>query len=181
MKKNIIVINNRDITYTLKQRKHQRQINFIVHQDGLLVVTAPKMYRKKFIEKEIIKHSDWIVDKIGEIANITIDEIVVTHLKKAYKPIVEAKLLQFNSYYNLKYNRVTIRHQKSRWGSCSSKGNLNFNCKLICLSNELQEYVIAHELCHLEEMNHSKKFWQLVEKTIPNYKELRKELKNVNV
>jgi len=181
MKKYIISINSRNIAYTLKQRRYQRQINFIIHQDGSLVVTAPKMCRKKTIKKEILKHGDWIVGQIGKTANTTIDDKVVHHLKKALRPIIEVKLLQFNSYYNFKYNRISIRHQKTRWGSCSSEGNLNFNCKLLCLSNELREYVVAHELCHLAEMNHSKKFWKLVEKTIPDYKELRKELKNSKI
>ena len=102
-------------------------------------------------------------------------------MKKLLKPVIEAKLLQFNSYYNFKYNKISIRHQKTRWGSCSSDGNLSFNCKLACLSNDLQEYVVAHELCHLQEMNHSKDFWALVEKTVPNYKELRAQLKNINI
>ncbi len=179
---NIIKINDKNISYTLKKRKHQRQINFIVHQDGSLVVTAPKMCRQSFVEKEIIKNSQWIIKQIGDKNNnITVDACVIKHMKKSLRPILEAKLLQFNSYYNFTYNRVSIRHQKTRWGSCSSAGNLNFNCKLMCLSNDLQEYVVAHELCHLAQMNHSKQFWQLVEKTVPNYKELRKELKNVKV
>ena len=70
-------------------------------------------------------------------------------------------------------NRVSIKNTKSRWGSCSKKGNLNFNYKIALLSQELADYVIVHELCHLGEFNHSKKFWKLVSLTIPNYKESR--------
>lgn len=182
MTDNYLVIDDKKIAYTIKKRNRQRQINFIVHQDGTLVVTAPKICTQKIIIREIQKNKKWIIKHIGnKLQYVTVDTCVVNHMKKAVKPIIEAKLLQFNSYYNFTYNRVTIRHQKTRWGSCSSDGNLNFNCKLMCLSNELREYVIAHELCHLEEMNHSKQFWRLVEKTIPNYKELRRELKNLKV
>jgi len=176
------IVGDKKIIYIIKKRHKQRHINFIVHQDGSLVVTAPKMCKQSIIKKEIIKNSKWILKQVGhKKENVTIDIHVINHMKKACKPIIEARLLQFNSYYDFTYHRVTIRHQKSRWGSCSSEGNLNFNCKLMCLSGALVDYVVVHELCHLQEMNHSKNFWKLVEKTIPDYKDLRKELKNSSV
>jgi len=171
-------IDGQKIFFTLRKRRYQRQINFIVHQDNSLVVTAPKTCTQKTIKKEMLKNKKWLLKYLkNQTHGVTVDECVVTHIKKALKPIIEAKLLQFNSYYNFDYKRVTLRHQKTRWGSCSSKGNLNFNCKLFCLPQELIDYVVVHELCHLKEMNHSKEFWNLVEQTIPNYKELRKRLK----
>lgn len=69
------------------------------------------------------------------------------------------------------YGRITIRNQKTRWASCSGKGNLNFNCLLILTPREIIDYVIVHELCHRKEMNHSKAFWSEVESVRPNYKE----------
>lgn len=74
---------------------------------------------------------------------------------------------------------MAIRNQKSRWGSCSTKGNLNFNYKLAIIPSHLADYVIVHELCHLGEFNHSQKFWDLVAKTMPGYKEMRNELKHI--
>ncbi|MDR3628564.1 MAG: M48 family metallopeptidase, partial [Ignavibacteriaceae bacterium] len=74
-------------------------------------------------------------------------------------------------------NKVTIRNQKTRWGSCSARGNLSFNFNLVRYRKEIIDYVIVHELCHLKEMNHSNKFWNLVEKICPDYKALRRELK----
>ena len=77
----------------------------------------------------------------------------------------------------VQYGRITIRNQKTRWGSCSSKGNLNFNCLLMLAPPEVLDYVIVHELCHRKEMNHSPRFWSEVAKVIPDYKKHEKWLK----
>ena len=87
----------------------------------------------------------------------------------------------FNKFYGFKVNRIAIKNTSTRWGSCSSRGNLNFNYKIIYLRSALADYLIVHELCHLGELNHSKRFWDLVKKTIPNYVEINKELKRTNV
>jgi predicted metal-dependent hydrolase len=101
-------------------------------------------------------------------------------LKKWYKDqtakIISERITVLNCRLNLKYNKVIIRNQRSRWGSCSRKGNLNFNLLLAALPPELIDYIIVHELLHLKEMNHSKKFWQLVETVDPHYKNHRKLL-----
>ena len=76
------------------------------------------------------------------------------------------------------YGRITIRCQKTRWGSCSSKGNLNFNCLLMLMPSEVIDYVVVHELCHIKQMNHSKAFWKEVEKVLPNYRKSAVWLKN---
>ena len=79
------------------------------------------------------------------------------------------------------YGRITIREQKTRWGSCSSKGNLNFNWKLVLLAPELLDYVVVHELAHRREMNHSKNFWKIVEAELPDYREQRRRLKECRI
>ena len=89
-----------------------------------------------------------------------------------------SRLEYFNEFYNFKYGTIRIKAQTTRWGSCSSKGNLNFNYKMALLPPHLVDYLVVHELCHLGEFNHSQNFWDLVEKTIPNYLELRAELKS---
>ena len=94
---------------------------------------------------------------------------------------VENRISYFNKFYNFEINRVAIKNTKSRWGSCSSKGNLNFNYKIIYLKPELADYLIVHELCHLGEFNHSKRFADLVSKTIPNYDKVNKELRSTHV
>lgn len=76
------------------------------------------------------------------------------------------------------YNRITIRDQKSRWGSCSSNGNINLNWRLLLMHPMIGRYVVVHELAHRKHMNHSKEFWAEVEKTMPNYKKYRKQLRD---
>ena len=91
--------------------------------------------------------------------------------------MAQKKVLKFNKIYKFKYNKINIKNQKTRWGSCSVKGNLNFNYKIALLPEKLAEYIVVHELCHLGEFNHSYKFWKLVEKTIPDYLEIKEDLK----
>lgn len=83
--------------------------------------------------------------------------------------------------YKFRFNRISIKQLRSRWGSCSSRGNLSFNYKLMQFPDEVIDYVIIHELCHLREMNHSPRFWRLVGNIIPNYKSLKTELRKGTV
>jgi len=94
--------------------------------------------------------------------------------------LVKDKIEVFNKIYGLiPLNRIAIRNTKSRWGSCSTKGNLNFNYRIVFLPPKLADYLIVHELCHLKEFNHSKRFWDLVARAVPDYKKLQKELKKI--
>lgn len=100
----------------------------------------------------------------------------MTHRENA-RAVVHDRVRHFNQHYNLPVGRITIRNQKSRWGSCSKKGNLNFNYKLAFLPAELRDYIIVHEICHVKEFNHGRGFWELVGQTVPEYKALRKRLR----
>ncbi len=97
------------------------------------------------------------------------------------KELICAKVFYFAAVYSASINRISVRDQKSRWGSCSKKGNLNFNFRIIFLPGLLFDYVVVHEICHLKEFSHSRKFWGLVEKQIPDYKEIRKKLRNYKI
>jgi len=92
---------------------------------------------------------------------------------------VENRINYFNKFYGFEINRIVIKNQSSRWGSCSSRGNINFNYKIIYLRPALADYLMVHELCHLGELNHSKRFWDLVSQVIPDYKNIRKEFRNL--
>ena len=83
---------------------------------------------------------------------------------------IPERVKYFAPQVGVSYGRITIRNQKTRWGSCSGKGNLNFNCLLMLTPPEVIDYVVVHELCHRKEMNHSKAFWDQVERILPDYK-----------
>jgi predicted metal-dependent hydrolase len=97
--------------------------------------------------------------------------------KESARALVHERLKHWNTFYNFTYGRIAIRNQRSRWGSCSKKGNLNFSYKIALLPPNLADYLIVHELCHIGEFNHSNRFWDLVGRAIPDYKALSKDLK----
>lgn len=99
--------------------------------------------------------------------------------KEKAREITENRIKYFNDFYKFSFNKIRIKKQKSRWGSCSKKGNLNFNYKIIFLPQKFFDYILVHELCHIGEFNHSRRFWELVEKTIPDYKEIKREFKKI--
>ncbi len=99
--------------------------------------------------------------------------------KEAARVLVHERLRYWNQFYNFSYHRVAIRNQRRCWGSCTSKGNLNFSYKLLLLPPHLADYIILHELCHLGELNHSPRFWALVAERMPDYKEHMKELRQI--
>jgi len=99
--------------------------------------------------------------------------------KELARELVLARLVHYNQHYNVAWNRVAIRTTRTRWGSCSSQKNLNFNYKIMFLPTHLQDYIIVHELCHLQELNHGAQFWELVAEQSPDYKQHIAELKSV--
>ena len=87
----------------------------------------------------------------------------------------------YNEIYQFSYNKIYIKNQKTRWGSCSGKKNLSFNYRILFLPKKLQDYIIVHELCHLKELNHSKRFWSLVARVFPDYQNIRNELRTAHL
>ncbi len=82
---------------------------------------------------------------------------------------------------SMRYNRVAIRNQRGRWGSCTARKNLNFNYRLLDLTPELRDYIIVHELCHLKELHHGKAFWDLVSQVIPQARELNRQARKMRI
>ena len=180
-----ININGKDIEYTLKKVKGSRSVRLAVYQDGRFVVTAPKWYPLYTINNFIEEKAQWIFDKVKDVDFDLLNEkkeAEKADYKKSVKlarVVIKSRLEFFNRYYKFSYKRVAIKNQRTCWGSCSQDANLNFNYNIINLPEEVRDYVIVHELCHLKELNHSSDFWRLVAQTVPNYRELRRELKGI--
>ncbi|MDD5738963.1 MAG: M48 family metallopeptidase [Candidatus Pacebacteria bacterium] len=182
MKKEI-QLHKQKVEYTLKVSKRAKRMRLAIYCDGSFVVTAPQYVSESIIEQFIVQKSQWVIDKLEYFKKFS-GQVAIKGAKKDYikykqqaLTLALARIEHFNKFYGLKVNRVNIKNQKTRWGSCSKKGNLNFNYKIVLLPQRLADYIIVHELCHLKEFNHGPKFWNLVSQTIPDYLEIRKELK----
>lgn len=163
-------------------KSRRKTISVEVRPSGEVIVRAPIYASKKDIEKFIESRRNWISKHLAKVKPdepidyLTGDEIKA--LAESALKVIPGKVEYYARRIGVSYGRITIRNQKTRWGSCSSKGNLNFNCLLMLMPEEILDYVIVHELCHRKEMNHSKDFWALVEKAMPDYKARKKWLKD---
>ena len=168
-------------------RSNRKTVAIQVNSNLSVTVRAPRSVSEKDIEEILKKKEAWIskhIEKIkktkerleAESTEKLTREKVIALAEEALK-IIPARVEYFAKVIGVTYGKITIRNQKTRWGSCSSKGNLNFNCLLMLAPPEVLDYVVVHELCHRKQMNHSKAFWLEVEKVLPNYKEVRKWLK----
>ena len=168
-------------------RSNRKTVAIQVNSDLSVTVRAPRSVSEKDIEEILKKKEAWIskhIEKIKETkerfeaepTEKLTREKVIALADEALK-VIPARVEYFAKVIGVTYGKITVRNQKTRWGSCSSKGNLNFNCLLMLAPPEVLDYVVVHELCHRKQMNHSKAFWLEVEKVLPNYKEVRKWLK----
>ncbi len=172
-------------------RSNRKTIAIQVNPDMTVIVRAPKRATEKDIERILLEKDKWIKKHIEQfkiskaeneargIKPLTSDEI--RKLADEALEYIPERVQYFSKIVGVDYGRITIRNQKTRWGSCSSKGNLNFNCLLMLTPPEVIDYVVVHELCHRKEMNHSKAFWSEVEKVIPDYKRWVKWLKEEGI
>lgn len=182
MKKHI-ELHKRKVPYTLKVSKRAKRLRLAVYCDGAFVVTAPRNLQTNIIERFIVQKSQWVIDKIDYFSTFSNSlktkntKLEFLKYKDQALTLAKERITKYNKIYKLKFNKINIKNQKTRWGSCSKKGNLNFNYKIALLPIKLTDYVIVHELCHLEQFNHSHKFWNLVAKGMPDYLDIKNELK----
>lgn len=186
MASNTIIFKDQKVVCAIKKSCRARRVRLTVYCDGKVVATMPSGFSLEKIEGFILEKSDWILKKLKIFRENPRNPIFSKNSKREYLrlksqalDLVSSKLERYNQSYGFCWNRISIRNQKTRWGSCSKKGNLSYNYKIAILPEKYADYIIVHELCHLGEFNHSRRFWDLVRKTIPNYKEIRRELKNL--
>lgn len=167
--------------YTLI-RSARRTISLQLKADGTLVVRAPRRMPQKDIDAFVERHRLWITQKREQLEEIQKDKKLITEQERregiqAAKVCIPQRAAYYAAQMGVSYGRITIREQKTRWGSCSSRGNLNFNWKLVLMPPEVLDYVVVHELAHRREMNHSERFWSIVGEVLPDYRERRKMLR----
>ena len=169
------------IPYTLV-RSNRKTVSIVVKPDGAVEVRCPKRCPKREVEAFLISKEAWIRKHLEAISRRPAVPVLTEGDRKALAEkaleVLPGKVQNFAQMLEVTYGRITIRSQRTRWGSCSIKGNLNFNCLLMLCPDEVQDYVVIHELCHRKEMNHSALFWAEVEKYCPDYRICRKWLKD---
>ncbi|PWB39126.1 MAG: metal-dependent hydrolase [Parcubacteria group bacterium] len=180
-----ISLGGQNIHYRIKRVRRLRYIRLAVRADASVQITVPKLYPLFLIQRYLQQKWQWILENVtrqkqhaGLMSLHHSPEQIIIY-KKRTTELVEQRLALFNRTYNFTFRRVSVRNQSTRWGSCSTRKNLNFNYRLCLLPADLADYIIVHELCHLGEMNHSQRFWKLVARTVPDYKNKVKILKNI--
>lgn len=174
-------MHNQAIAYIIKKSTRAKHVRISVNCDGAVFVTQPITVSLNRIEEIVSKKIKWITRKIHFFKNVVVQPLFpraeYVSTRETARLLAHSRVERYNAVYRFVYGRIAIRNQKTRWGSCSKKGNLNFNYRIANLPGELVDYIVVHELCHLQELNHSKKFWDLVARTVPAHRALRRELK----
>lgn len=179
-----IELGGHNISYTLRRNARARRVSARVVAGGKVTVTIPTRGTRRLAELFLHDHFEWLIQtqrrmqKVASMLPTNTRRHYLVHRESA-RVLLHKKLEQWNTHYNFTYNRVSIRNHTSRWGSCSAVGNLNFNYRLLFLPENLVDYVVVHELCHLKYPHHQQIFWQAVEKTIPDHKARRKQLRRI--
>lgn len=171
------------VAYRVKPSKRAKHMRLTVREGGEVVVTVPFHFDAELVHRFVAKHADWL-DRVLERLSRREPKLPLPGGRADYvarkeeaRLLIEADLARVNALYGFTYGRVSVRNQKSCWGSCSAAGNLNFNYRLLYLPAELREYVVAHELCHLRAFGHGPAFWKLVEQAVPDWRIKRKTLR----
>lgn len=168
-------------------RSDRRTLSLQVKRDGQVIVRIPQRTTRAEAEAFVRKNAAWLEkhiekmerERAAEAASpqerLSMEEI--RSLADEALRVIPGRVEHYAPLVGVSFGRITVRNQRSRWGSCSAKGNLNFNCLLMLAPPEVLDYVVVHELCHRKEMNHSPRFWAEVARVIPSYKSYEKWLK----
>ena len=169
-------------------RSSRKTLAIEIRPDMRVIVRAPHRAPNGYIEQFISDRADWIVEHLRRMEQknrqcndtLPVKKLSNNDIKKLADKActcIPGRVAHFAPLVGVTYGRITIRNQRTRWGSCSSRGNLNFNCLLMLAPPEVIDYVVVHELCHRKELNHSQLFWNEVARVLPGYAEQEKWLK----
>lgn len=169
----------------------RRTIAVQVTRDGKIIVRSPQGCSRTFIRNFVSRNEDWVRKHLARAKEEAdrreaaappdrepLSEKERAHYIRIARDIFTRKVGYYARIMGVSYGRIAIREQKTRWGSCSSKGNLNFNWRLILAPEEVVDYVVVHELAHRKEMNHSRAFYAIVASVLPDYQKSRTWLRD---
>ena len=172
------------LTYII-QKSRRRSIAVSIMTDNRVLVKAPYGTSERTVQEFLLSKKDWITkhlekqnreeEKAVSLGLLSADEI--KQIKKQARKIIPQRVEYWANKIGVTYGRIAIRLQSSRWGSCAQNGNLNFNCLLVLMPQEILDSVVVHELCHRKHMNHSKEFYAEIDRVFPDYKRCNKWLK----
>ena len=176
-------------SFVTKRNHKMRSIRLTIKQNGEIIVSAPYFISQAKIDHFVQSKSAWINKKLEYFKKhpVSQERLFLKTLPKSdfdknkekARDYIQKRVEDLAGVHDFEFNEIYIRNQKSRWGSCSRDKNLSFNYKIIYLPQKIADYIIIHELCHTKELNHSKRFWDLVEKCMPDYLKFRKDLKRI--
>ena len=170
-----------DITYTLI-RSSRKTISLEIRPDGSILVRAPRHMRERAIREFVLSRESWLQPRLAKIQSRptlpSLTEQEVESLKKQAKADLSDRVMKLAPRVGVGWGRISVRAQKSRWGSCTRDGNLNFNCLLMLCPEPVRDYVVIHELCHRKHMDHSPRFWTEVERACPEFRACKQWLKD---
>lgn len=159
-------------------RSDRKKIAIQILPNGEVLVRAPYHVPQTMIDALVREQSEWILrsQKRMRMQNAVREQLPplsqqdIQRLADQALKVIPKRVAFFAERLGVTYQKITIRNQRGRWGSCSAEGNLNFNCLLMLAPPSVLDYVIVHELCHRKELNHSTAFWNEVQAVLPNYK-----------
>ena len=168
----------------IKKRRGAKGMRLRVREDGQVILTVPRYFPLKMARQFLLSKEAWIVAARTRMAAVPArllnqggpDEYA--QYKEEARRRITARVEFFQTKYGVTSTGIAIRNQRTRFGSCSAAGKLNFNYRLLFLPEALFEYVIVHEVCHLREMNHSPRFWALVAQMVPDYRVRKQKLQS---
>ncbi|HCC83237.1 TPA: hypothetical protein DEP96_00120 [Candidatus Uhrbacteria bacterium] len=176
-----------EVPYKIKRYRRSRSVRIRIDGAGEVRVSAPLRISLRMIAELVKSKMSWI-EGVRQKLQLTSAKRVGEGTTAEYKQnkrvalrLVTARLAYFNAHYNLPIGKLSIRNQQSRWGSCNRIGNLSFNYRVVFLPQELQDYLVVHELCHIAEHNHGPAFWKRMQETLPKAKKLRGELRKLHI
>lgn len=182
-----IRVGSRVVEYSLRTYRRSRSIKIAIHTDGRVALSTPPRISVRTVEQFLLSKSDWVLaqlDRVSASPRAQAPKHTATEIKRfrlQARELAESRIAKFNMHYGFVFHRVSIRNQRTRWGSCSKTGNLNFNYRIALLPPHLVDYIVVHELCHLREFNHSPAFWARVAQCIPDFRECKRQLRAIGL